>query len=110
MVTEKIMISAIWLKDETIEMTHYPTNVDCGIFVTGYRHCDCFDIISNIFTIQEMTLLRREGQIIQGFLTTKKRFVDRIEAKEIATRENQLLKTCSFGKELYSEDVWLIND
>ena len=103
------MVSAIWLKVETIEMTHRPTNCDYGVVIMGYRHCDCFDLLKQIYPPQSIIEFRQDKKIIQGFLTTKKRFVDRIEAKEIATRENQLLKTCSFGKELYSEDVWLIN-
>ena len=103
MKTEKIMCSAIWVKvDHSI---HRPTNIDTGVVICGYRHCNCIEIASMIFTRKEMI-----GHI-QGFLTNNNRFVDRVEARKIAESCGQLLSAdiTSNGDELFSEDVWLIN-
>ena len=45
----------------------------------------------------------------QGFLTDTGRFVDRIQARQIAERAGQLLPRCKdgyTGPELFSEDLW----
>jgi hypothetical protein len=45
----------------------------------------------------------------QGFLTSKFRYVDRVEAFEIAAYANQIIKKTGNTSipELYSEDVWV---
>lgn len=51
----------------------------------------------------------RAGQVMQseqGFLTSDDRFVDRIEARAIATAAAQLLERDGGLPKLYSEDVW----
>lgn len=103
---EKIMCSAIWVKDEDIIYAHNPTNIKYGLVVCGYRHHNCLEHLSNIIDRQKMV----QCGTVQGFLTTKNRFVDRIEARQIAERQSQLLPKCSKSNELYSEDVWLINE
>ena len=100
MKTEKIMCSAIWVN--LSHSLHRPTNIDTGVVICGYRHCNCIEIASMMFTRKEMI-----GHV-QGFLTNNNRFVDRIEAKKIAESCGQMLHT-SRKSELYSEDVWLIN-
>jgi len=104
---EKIMCSAIWIGDanRTYSMVHRPKNVDIGIVICGYRHCDCLELASLLYSRKQMV----DYGTVQGFLTNNKRFVDRIEARQIAEKQNQLLWNCSNGEELYSEDVWLIN-
>jgi hypothetical protein len=47
-----------------------------------------------------------EALHVQGFVTSTGRFVDRVEAKKIATAANQLLERESGKTELFSEDVW----
>jgi hypothetical protein len=42
----------------------------------------------------------------QGFLTTKGRFVDRIEGLRIAQAADQLLEKCGDPTRLFSEDLW----
>lgn len=42
----------------------------------------------------------------QGFVTTRGMFVDRVEARLIAVRAQQLLPQHLKLKELFSEDVW----
>lgn len=104
---EKIMCSAVWVKDKVLRMTHTPKNIDYGVVFCGYRHCDCLEVMSLIYTRKQGV----EFGTIQGFLTTNKRFVDRVEARIIAESCGQILdsKYTSHGKELYSEDVWMIN-
>lgn len=46
------------------------------------------------------------GPARQGFMTTKGRFVDRVEAFDIAKRAGQLLRKGQPGGRLYSEDLW----
>ena len=103
---EKIMCAAIWIKDENVQYTYYPTNVNYGLIVCGYRHHNCIEHISNLYEKERL----RNYEIIQGFLTDNNRFVDREEARIIAEKANQLLKNHSTGKKLFSEDVWLINE
>lgn len=96
---EKIMCSAIWI-DDGKDHVHSPHNKPLGLTICGYRHCDCITI---------MRLIYRENKFnqIQGFLTNKKRFVDRNEAMQIAKRCGQLINMNINHDELYSEDVWL---
>jgi hypothetical protein len=46
------------------------------------------------------------GDAIQGFLTTKGRFVDRKKALAIATAREQVIHKHGNQSELYSEDMW----
>ena len=105
---EKIMCSAIWVKDKDIEYKYYPTNINYGLVVCGYRHHNCLEHLSNIIDRQKMV----ECGSIQGFLTNNNRFVDRKEARIIAENANQLIEaeTTSTGNQLFSEDVWLMSN
>lgn len=107
MKTEKIMCSAIWVKDENVKYVHYPTNITYGLVVCGYRHCNCLEHLGNLYDRKHMVRLG----CVQGFLTNNNRFVDRVEARVIAENCGQMLNNeyTSHGNELYSEDVWLIN-
>ena len=106
MTNEKIMCSAIWVKEQTRVMVHRPTNIEYGMVFCGYRHCDCLEMMSYQYLKPEVITYGT----VQGFLTNNKRFVDRVEARQIAEKQGQLLPSCSKGNELFSEDVWLIND
>lgn len=46
------------------------------------------------------------GEAVQGFLTTKGRFVDRKKALAIATAKGQIIHKHGNENELYSEDMW----
>lgn len=94
--------------DDSIEILDniYQERIDCSaikysdaIFL-GRRHCDCFRVAA---TKNKRYSKSREEQ---GFWTTKNRFVDRVEAKLIAIRSNQLLPRASKGYILYSEDIY----
>lgn len=105
---EKIMCAAIWIKDENVQYTYYPTNINYGLIVCGYRHHNCIEHISNLYDKKRLV----QYGMIQGFLTNNNRFVDRKEARIIAENANQLIEaeTTSTGNQLFSEDVWLMNN
>lgn len=46
------------------------------------------------------------GKEIQGFVTSRNRFVTRIEGKNIARSAGQLIERASSLEELFSEDMW----
>ncbi len=74
-------------------------NKESPVIIAGYRHGDCFNTIRCLTDISEVV------DEEQGFITSKNRFVDRIEAKWIALQANQLI-TKSLYKELISEDLY----
>ena len=83
---EYIICSAIKLKDNRI--------------IGGYRHCDCLINLAN-----KTESIGR----IEGFLTSKGRFVDRKEAYKIQ-HSAKINSFCIDGyskiKELFSEDLY----
>jgi hypothetical protein len=93
---EYILCSAIWLQDGIVR-THQPNNIDDGIVFCGHRHHNC------IVQIKEMQLTSSHTPIVQGFLTSKNRFVDRIEGGKIAFEVGQVDKPTDT---LMSEDLW----
>lgn len=102
---EIILISAIWYKDLENEIKQsLPINCDSGIVILGHRHGQC------IYTLLALKGLRTVtnapdgvGNHIQGFLTSKNRFVDRKEAAQIAFDMGQ---TKDHKKLLFSEDLY----
>jgi hypothetical protein len=88
---------------------------DTGLVFTGWRHSDCFVTMEawasrlwfwerwRLDQVQPHQLAGRN----QGFLTSRGRFVDRVEAKVIAVDAGQLEGRHVYGKtELYSEDLY----
>jgi hypothetical protein len=105
---EYILCAAIWYKDLPTQRL-LPKNVDKGIVVCGYRHGHCIDIMRSLGTLRSVTFGPDSvGENEQGFLTSKNRFVERIEAAEIAVRQGQvqsdLLINPLIG--LFSEDLY----
>lgn len=103
---EKIICAAVWYKEMDLKKdlpahSRNPINCEEGIVFCGHRHGQC------IFSMVALTGLRQceAGEEIQGFLTNKNRFVNRIEAAEIAITSQQITKT-NWGNELYSEDLY----
>lgn len=81
---EKILCAAIHYKNcKTYEFQ--PLNIESGIVVTGYRHGHCF------YTLKQIFPMNKDFEIIQGFLTSKNRFVDRQEAFKIALHGKQII-------------------
>lgn len=98
---EKIICSAIWYKDLSTPR-YNPINVDRGIVFSGFRHVQC------LHQMITMTGLRQceAGDEVQGFLTNKNRFVDRIEGANIAINAGQVIELKFSKKKLYSEDLY----
>ena len=96
------MCSAIWYKDQETPV-YTVKNIDKGIVLCGFRHMNIVH--------QCVTLLGKSdyemGDSVQGFLTSKNRFVDRKEALQIALAANQVKRIEDVrGTRLYSEDLY----
>lgn len=94
---EYVACSAIWYDDGYIYL-HQPKNISKGFVVLGMRHCNCF------ITVQILRgKMDRSVKIIQGFMTSNNKFVDRTEAAKIAYRSSQTkeLKNTLFSEDLY---------
>ncbi len=105
---EKITCAAVWYKEIELKKempieVYLPKNIDRGIVFCGHRHGQC------IYSKCAITGLRdaESGENEQGFLTSKNRFVGRVEALQIALKENQVLDLKEIrGNKLYSEDLY----
>lgn len=96
-----IVCSAIWYNDGVIRV-HQPKNIKRGIVICGLRHCNCFQILSEIFDKDTL----EKSNIIQGFLTSSNEFVDREVAYQIANSAKQLLDDNHITEVLTSEDLY----
>lgn len=105
---EYITCAAIWYK-ELPKQNFPPKNIDKGIVVCGLRHSNCIDIMK---TLGELRTVRFApdgvGETIQGFMTSENRFVDRLEAAEIAIKSGQVLRNFLSNPliGLFSEDLY----
>lgn len=93
---EKIICSAIWFPLEQT-MLHLPRNLRKGLVIGGRRHHE-------ILEVYRMLNGEHRRNHTQGFLTTGNRFVDRMEALEIARKSNQVTEKESYR--LFSEDLY----
>jgi hypothetical protein len=96
---EYVMCAANWI-DDGIEYTHKPFNINFGRVFSGHRHPQIFELTSDIYPYGEYGKLT-----VQGFLTTKNRFLTRSEAL-VLVKENGQLKKPLIGSILTSEDLW----
>lgn len=72
-----------------------------GAVICGWRHHNIISLWSHLMHI------RTESTDTQGFLTSEGRFVDRMEAMDIALRAGQTRITEEdSGRPLYSEDLY----
>lgn len=90
------LVDAKWLRDRGIS----PYNITEGIVLCGWRHT-CIIAQMNSFT----GLKQHETTEVQGFLTSKNRFVTREEAMVIAKERGQVTQD-HYSKILYSEDLY----
>jgi hypothetical protein len=105
---EIITCSAIWYKDLPTQI-FLPDNIKSGIVVAGHRHAHCIETVKILSELRSVRFGPSSvGETIQGFLTNKNRFVDRLEAMEIAINSEQvdknLLDNPRIG--LFSEDLY----
>jgi len=97
--TEYVMCAANYYDDGN-DHSYQPYNIDKGFVVCGWRHPCCG--MSYLALNKDA---KRWDDCIQGFLTTKNRFLNRREALELVKETGQL-KGDIIGGELTSEDLW----
>lgn len=101
---EQILCAAIWYRDlelkEIFDAYVLPVNLDKGIVFCGHRHPHC------MYSMCSITGLRQcdAGYEVQGFLTSKNRFVDREEGARIHVQNGGKLNYST--RQLYSEDLY----
>ena len=84
-----IICSAIYINDNK-EHSSQPINVDKGFVVTGRRHGDCFATIKALgISIEDWKLISKDT-LIQGFITSDNRFLNRGEAYKLAVKCRQV--------------------
>jgi hypothetical protein len=106
---ERILCAAIWYKDLVPENkkglqlnSPNPVNVDRGIVFCGHRHVQCLAQMIVLFGKYQS----EAGEEVQGFLTSKNRFVDRYEALKIFKKARQKLNEPLYSKQLFSENLY----
>jgi hypothetical protein len=102
---ENIICSAIWYKDLEVKKelpieTFLPKNCDRGVVFCGFRHGQCLYSMVSIYGLRQF----EAGEEIQGFLTNKNRFVDRVEGAIIFIENGGKLRYSTNW--LYSEDLY----
>ncbi|MBP5722187.1 MAG: hypothetical protein J6X18_01195 [Bacteroidales bacterium] len=103
--------------------------VETGFVLCGFRHPDILDVLpTNPFWLKEMfedgdeEVIQKYEELkykygwqedsltrcdtVQGFLTSKGRFVNRKEAYAIALEAKQINKDGGYNGELFSEDLY----
>ena len=99
---EKVLCAAIWINDG-VKYDLQPTNINTGFVICGWRHGCCIEQ----FKAWCGDVKNKPSASIQtqGFLTSKNRFLNRIEARNFVLKTGQL-ETTEFDDELYSEDLY----
>lgn len=100
---EYIICAAIWFDDD-VDRDLPEIEGKTGYVIAGRRHHNCFHI-AHILTSGG---LRKDLPLkeVQGFLTNKNRFVNRIEAADIAYKAGQIDQPTTHPRGLYSEDLY----
>lgn len=102
---ERILCAAIWYKDFEAPY-HNVTNIDSGVVLCGYRHAHIIGQLVSVAgkrTCSNKGVVDCSGEFVQGFLTSKNRFIDRKEAHKLFV---ELGGKPDFKDELYSEDLY----
>ena len=101
---EYILCAAIWYKDFPKTVSHYMcTNIEEGVVLCGHRHHNIIGQCISLLDKRQAEL----GKYVQGFITSKNRFLTREEALIIALKENQVIDINEIrGNRLYSEDLY----
>lgn len=95
---ERILCAAIWYKDFDAPV-HTVENLDKGVVLCGFRHGMVISQCTSLLGKRQFEM----GESIQGFLTTKNRFLDRKEAHKLFVENGGVPE---FKDELYSEDLY----
>lgn len=97
---EIVICAAIWVQDYK-NKPHGPINIPSGTVFCGLRHCS---IISQLAAYG----IAHKNRSVQGFLTSKNRFLTREEASELVKNNNQemVVDRNAIREQLYSEDLY----
>lgn len=104
---EYILCAAIWYKEldklsDKWDTLLRPVNIDKGIVLCGFRHPHC--MYQMISITGKRSVEPQCGEYVQGFLTSKNRFVNREEGAIIHQSNGRELKYST--KDLFSEDLY----
>jgi len=97
---EYILCAATWYK-EVEKPVHSPINITEGVVVCGFRHPNVIGIVHALSTKPSSAF--DYAKVVQGFLSSKNRFLTREEAADIAFVAGQIDTKI---KRLYSEDLY----
>ena len=104
---ERVICSAVWY-DNGKEYVHQPDNIKSGFVVAGIGHHNCLGTVSALTGFNKKKDSAEVIQAInevQGFLTNKRRFIERQEAMNIALTVGQVIKS-----ELHNPRVGLFSE
>ncbi len=92
--------AAIWVQDDK-KRPYQPTNIPSGTVFCGLRHPS---ILSQLAAYG----IAHKNRSVQGFLTSKNRFLTREEASELVKSNNQemVVDRSAIREQLYSEDLY----
>lgn len=86
---EKVVCAANYY-DDGKPYAHQPEGIKTGFVICGLRHHNCIAIFAIIFELMDnRTRNLLKNPCVQGFVTTKNRFVSREEAMQIALNTGQ---------------------
>lgn len=101
---EVIVSAAIWFRDgKQYEDPFQPVNIDSGYVLYGLRHGFIYAQNSLVFgRLKE----ERMERAIEGFITNKRMFLNRVDAFKMAQENNQIIEMIGEQTELYSENLY----
>lgn len=94
---EYIICAAYWYKIDGDESPHgfVAKNISTGVVFGQYRHCN---VIHNFKKATGIRTSESEVDYVDGFLTSKGNFVDRVQASELAYYAGQIPQEKAFNK------------
>ena len=98
-VDEYILCAALYIKNNS-EYNSQPINIHKGFVICGRRHHNCGEIL-------KIMNISSDNDIIEGFLTSKNRFLNRKDAYKIAFIRKQISDDYTIDEGiLISEDIY----
>lgn len=109
---ERVACAAIWYKEVPLRKVIQgvlPAGCDRGLVVCGHRHGQCMWVMGSLTGLRSVKSGPDSvGEYEQGFLTTRNRFVSRLEAAEVAVASGQVAREDLINPMvgLFSEDLY----
>jgi len=108
---EFVVCAAVWSKELELkkEISYCRSrNLDHGVVFAGLRHPHAMYTMVAVTGLRSVTYAEDAvGEHVQGFVTSKDRFVDRTEAMKIALAAGQVTEGETYStSELFSEDLY----